>query len=415
MEAILGFIAIVIVFAGVRFVLSAATRTVGAAAKAAVGKGSFSDNMELAFKGMGPLEARMVNQRLGDNDDGPLVKAIEVKGLFPVDTTRHIAFITSVFDKTDGEFKPVLSAIEMFQEAESIVYQQVSEIGAVSPDQGFISWVRVGGVIPEILEPPFGGKRTFVAVIRMVDIDDPPEIELGFHAPNGPSPLWVDSLEFNYYFEGKGYEESAESRDHARALSIQIGMAVAFADGTFDDSEGETLREFIVKAVSPFDEEKQKHLKEVYNTAMKEAYAAAKMGDLSLSKLTSELNELAETSSKYETIELCFDVMAADGVADAEEMRVIRKVAESLELDFDEIEKMRDKKIIGLDTKLESQSSVEELLGIEKDWDTPRIKQHLLSEFQKWNNRLNTLGEGEERANAQRMLDMIAEARRKYG
>ena len=33
--------------------------------------------------------------------------------------------------------------------------------------------------------------------------------------------------------------------------------------------------------------------------------------------------------------------MAADGVADAEEMNVIRSVAEALDLDADEIEKMR--------------------------------------------------------------------------
>ena len=106
--------------------------------------------------------------------------------------------------------------------------------------------------------------------------------------------------------------------------------------------------------------------------------------------------------------------MAADGVADAEEMKVIRKVAEALELDFDEIEKIRDQKIIDLDTSVSQQASVEDLLGIEADWETERIKKHLRMEFQKWNNRLNTLSEGRERENAQWMLDSIAAARKKY-
>jgi len=55
------------------------------------------------------------------------------------------------------------------------------------------------------------------------------------------------------------------------------------------------------------------------------------------------------------------------------------------------------------------------ILGIESGWDEKRIKHHLLQEFLKWNNRLYTLPEGTERENAQRMIDLIAEARITYG
>ena len=105
--------------------------------------------------------------------------------------------------------------------------------------------------------------------------------------------------------------------------------------------------------------------------------------------------------------------MAADGIADPRELKTIRKIADALELDFDEIEKLRDQKLIGLDTSTD-QASVEDLLGIEKDWTEDRIKKHLRSEFQKWNDRLNTLPEGDNRNNAQRMLNLIADARKKY-
>jgi hypothetical protein len=55
------------------------------------------------------------------------------------------------------------------------------------------------------------------------------------------------------------------------------------------------------------------------------------------------------------------------------------------------------------------------ILGIESGWDEKRIKHHLLQEFLKGNNRLYTLPEGTERENAQRMIDLIAEARITYG
>jgi uncharacterized tellurite resistance protein B-like protein len=415
MEGILIFVAVFVGWILFKMFLSASVRTVGAAAKAAVGKGSFSDNMDLAFKGMGALKARLVDTTLGEGGDGPPIKAIEVKGVFPVNTTRNVAFVTSVFDETSGELQPVLSDIEMFQEPDSVVFQHTSEIGPVSPDQGFVGWSRVGGVAPELLQPPVGGRRKFAALLRLVDVDNMPIIRHGYQDPNSADPLWQIKLNFEYTVNEKGYEEAAEHRDQARALALKIGMAVALADGVFDDSEGETLKEFVRKAISPFSEEKQEHLKTIYNDAMKEAHAAAQNGDLSLSQLTAELNEVADKSAKYEAIELCFDVMAADGVADVEELNVIRKVSEALDLDFDEIDKMRDQKIVGLDTNLESQASIEDLLGIEADWNADQVKRHLLGEFQKWNNRLNTLDEGEERENAQRMLDMIAEARNKYG
>jgi len=250
----------------------------------------------------------------------------------------------------------------------------------------------------------------------LVDSDDIPPIELGFHDREGPGILvWERVLRFEQTFDDPGYEEVAEHRDEAKAFTVKIGMAVAMADGVLDDSEGETLKGFIQKAIAPYDKEKSDRLKTLYNDAMKDAHAAAKSGDLSLSSLTSALNEIADKSTKYETVELCFEVMAADGVADAEELRVIRTVADALDLDLDEIEKMRDQKIVGLETNIGSQASIEDMLGIEADWDAGKIKKHLLSEFQKWNNRLNALSEGDERDNAQQMLDLIAEARKKHG
>ena len=86
----------------------------------------------------------------------------------------------------------------------------------------------------------------------------------------------------------------------------------------------------------------------------------------------------------------------------------------ALELEYDEIEKMKDQRLIDLDTQMAPQATVEELLGIEPYWDREQVKAHLRAEFQKWNNRLNALEAGRERDNAQRMLDAIADARKRY-
>ena len=77
-------------------------------------------------------------------------------------------------------------------------------------------------------------------------------------------------------------------------------------------------------------------------------------------------------------------------------------------------DKMKDKSLLSLSNEATKNSSIEEILGIEKSWDKNKIKQYLTAEFQKWNGRMSILKEGEERRNAQLMLKKIADARIKY-
>jgi len=411
MEFILAIV--VALFAGV--IVRAVFGTLGAVGRTAMGKGTFSENLEMSFVGMGPLEARLTESRLSDDPDSPLVKQIEVKGVFPVhqNDTRS-AFVTSVFDTTADSLAPVISILDEFQEPGSIVFQHISELPPVSPEQGFAGWERVSAVFPDLLQPPHGGERNLAVILRLVDLASPPDIQHGF-ADGDEGILWQVDLPFTHRFTEKGYEEASEHRDEAQALSVKIAIAVAMADRSFDDREGEVISDWIRRAIEPFGSEKRDELKSIYNDAMRDAYQAAKDGSLSLSALTERLNEIGEAKIKYDAIELCFEVMAADGEADPEEMRTIRKIGEALDLDLSELEAMRDQKIVGLESHISSGGDIEELLGIEPDWSDAKIKTHLRSEFQKWNNRLNALAEGPERENAQAMLDMISRARQKYG
>lgn len=88
MEAIGGFILILVVWFVIRLVFSAGARTVTAAARSAAGKGSFSENMDLAFRGMESLTLRFTDTKLGQDNEGPLAKLIEAKGLLPLTKTR---------------------------------------------------------------------------------------------------------------------------------------------------------------------------------------------------------------------------------------------------------------------------------------------------------------------------------------
>ena len=127
------------------------------------------------------------------------------------------------------------------------------------------------------------------------------------------------------------------------------------------------------------------------------------------------MNALNEEGLKYDAMSLCYEVLAADGVATKEELKTVSKIGEALGLNADELANMRDRALISISSEDTSEASGEQLLGIDPDWDKAKIKKSLTDSFKKWNARLQTLNEGQERANAQKMLDRIAELRKKYG
>lgn len=409
MEIVLVFIGIVIF----NLVWRAFFKAAGAVGNTLVGKGSLKENMEFSFKGMQPFEFKLEDVHLNEDGTGPKLKAVMGKGLFPLEYDANIAVVTSVFDETGGELEPVISALDSFQEPDSVAYQAKNDIGYAKSGTGFIKWVRLGVAIPDLIEPPYSGKRKMLVVVRVVDLDNPPHIEHGFHQTDD-GIIFQRSLRFEHEFTEKGYIEASEHKEESVALSLKIGMAVAMADGSLDDSEGDVLKHWIVKSIAPFKDEKKDRLKGLYNEALRESYAQALDGKLSLSQLTDSLNDMGDKTGKYEALELCFEVMAADGVADPEEIKLIHKVADALSLDMKEVEAMRDQKILGLKTNVSDNASIEVMLGIDGAWSHDQIKRHLRTEFQKWNNRLNTLPEGEEKDNAQLMLHQISEARKKY-
>jgi hypothetical protein len=411
MEALAGFIIIALCWGGFGLLL----RFIRAASRAALGKGTFSDNLTVAFKGMGPLEVRFVDTRLSQEPDAPLVKEIQAKGLLPLSIPRRIGFVTSVLDDTSGSFKVVCGALAEFQEPHTRAYQHSTALGVTEPGVGFITWVRVGVVLPQLLETPYGGKRKLSAMLRLIDINNKPDITGGFNEPNHNGLLGQWQLDFDYVVEGKGYLELQALRDEARSLSVKVATCIAMWDGSLGNPEGEVLKTWIQKVLGGCSGERRENLRSSLNAALKEAHTAAKEGQLELTSLTHRLNEIGDKASKYETIELCYDVLTARDVLHPDAAKVIDLAAKVLELDVSEVEKIRDIRLVALRTDVTRNGGMEELLGIDPEWDVDRKKRHLRSEFQKWNNRLTTLPEGAERDNAQRMLDAISEVRQQYG
>ena len=361
----------------------------------------------------GPPEIKFVNETM--EKTGWLAKRIMFRGRLPISRDMDIAFGISAIDVTDGkdDGRFVLSLVDAAQEENSTCFYRGGEFGRIEVGTSITDWVELGFIIPEILQTAYSGNREIDIVVRMFDLNNPPQIYAGFSS--GGEVILTKALSFNHNFTDKGYEEASRDKEEAQAISLKIGVAVAMSDGTLDETEGAVLKNWIIKEVGAFHDEKQNKLKKLFNGALKEGFSEAKEGNLSLSTLVDRLAEIGDKKTRYDAVELCLDIMAADGVAAPEEMSIIRNVAKSLDLNMDEIEKMREKVTLDLSTELTSEEGLESLVGIDQSWSDEEKSKFIRSEFQKWSNRLNTLSEGQERDSAQSMLDNIAIIRKKYG
>lgn len=414
MEAILAVIAVVFGLMIVGRIIRMIIGTTVAAAKTAAGKGSFEDNLNLQLHGMGEFEIKTI-RKPADGDMPFEVIEIEGRGLIPVDRRQAISFVTSVLDATDPDnLRPVISSIEDFQEPHTIAYQHRVEATVIEPGQGFADWVRVGVVLPDALMPPQKGRRRLMVIVRIVPSDATLGVDHGFQDTGDNTIIVTCSAQVSHEFTESGYEEIADERAKSKPLSVRLAVAVAMADGSMDESEAGIISAWTKRQLSMLGDSVRERVKEECNTALKEAYRDAKADRLSLSEVTAALNEIDEESPKYQAVELCLDVMAADGVAEASELQVIRQIAEALGLDYDELQRMKDLRMVGLDAKVSKNAAPEEIVGIDETWSRERIREHLRSEFAKWNARLNNLTDPDERANAQSMLDLIADLRKKY-
>jgi len=387
-------------------IVSALFQAGGAGVKTVFEGGSFADNYsnKLQFK---------VEKLPKDKDS-----IYESFGVFskgnPAITLDHPAMmIFKLTDKKTG--LPILSTFELTSEEDSRVFEHAVSLGDMQ-DKYWPDWARVSALIPESLIGPHKGTRTLELRCFLWYEHLKPEFEQGF-LPEGASfkgAINVFKHEFNLKLDNAGYMELDDERLQVQIASIKLAISIAMADGSLDKSEGKEIKKWIKGILDSTIESQKNEIKETLNAALEDAYKSVKKQPINIQQTCNDIKGIGSSADKFDLIELCLDVMAADGEADKEELKQIEMISGLIGIDYDEISKMKDQRLIKLDPSASSNSGLEEMLDINPEWGNEQINKHILTQYGKWNGRLNSLSEGIERENAQKMLDLIAEARRKY-
>jgi uncharacterized tellurite resistance protein B-like protein len=403
-EAIFFFILIAFGYSILGSIMGAGAKAVGAGAKTLMEGGSFADHYsnKLQFK---------VEKLPKDDDSMYETFGVFSKGNPDVALDHPAMLIFKLFDKTTS--LPVVSTFEMTSEESSRVFEHAVPIGNMQ-DKYWPDWARVSALIPESLIGPHKGTRTLQLQCFLWYEHLKPEFERGYLPEDTTGGINVFTHEFNFNLTNPGYLEVDDERLEVQVASIKLAISIAMADGTLDKSEGTEIKNWVKGIVDSAGESQRDEIKETLNNALEEAYNEVKSSPIDIEQVCADIKDIGSAADKFDLIELCLDVMAADGEADKEELKQIEQISKLVGIDYDEISKMKDQRLIKLDPTSSSNSGLEEKLDIDPEWDNEKINKHILSLYGKWNGRLNSLSEGIERENAQKMLDLIAEARKKY-
>ncbi|MDA3924093.1 MAG: TerB family tellurite resistance protein [Kiritimatiellae bacterium] len=295
------------------------------------------------------------------------------------------------FDVTDGNKKPLISTLEVFQLADTIAFGFVSKSIVPYVSSVITDWTCVGKIPIDVLRPPRKGNRKIQFLYNLV----------GTNA-SATTHVYHD-------FPEEGYIDATENRKKFDSLAIELAFAVCSCDGDVHADEAAVVKDWIKRRMDVAPEQERESFKKLLNETISEAYKNFQEGvQVSYSSLCDALKEVSTVSERYEVLELGLHVAKADGVAEQEELELLDVLARFLEVDKDKYRTMRDKHLSVSIMRNKDVIDAEKLLGLNSGMSVAEKRKHLRAEYKKWN-QLVEHKDNDKRKQAREMLEIIGQ------
>ncbi|MBT5716961.1 MAG: tellurite resistance TerB family protein [Opitutae bacterium] len=317
-------------------------------------------------------------------------------------------------DVTGGERNAILSHLEYAQEDTTTEFLFRKKVEMAPVDVGFKKWTVFGAAIKEALTFPKNGTRKIEALLTISSGSKPTNFHGGIIV-NEDSCYASKIFTFETSVSEVGYLQRLQNRKIAHKYVVELAMCMSAADCDLDKEERRVINNWIQKVADTQPDEKKSGYKQELIQTVNKCVNLAHDDELfnQLENIIERINKFAEDSEKYEAIELIVDVMGADGIADQAELDFLDYVTGELRLDPPKVRAMRDRKLVEVKDLAVDKDNLLLILGINEDMDDASIRKHLNKEFQRWNSR-QTSPDAETQKRANEMLDLIAEARKRY-
>ena len=337
---------------------------------------------------------------------------IFMKGQPSIKYARELALYIKIYDAE--EKKPVISTFEGTSEFESKIYEGRLKVGRLDTGQYWPDWHEVCDFTDQEIIGPIKGQRKLLVKAFLWDVNQPAHFKNGY-TEDTAGCVDLAEIEIPYNFINVGYTQLDQNSLKVQRLSVQLAIGLAMSDGSLDWSEGNVIKKWMKEAVKSTPESDRTKVKNSLNKALETGSKKAKEGKTNINDMCKQLDQKADIAEKYDFLELCLDVLSADGKADQEELAFIEKISKNIGIDYKEITKLKERRLLGLELPEAENADVDKTLDIDPKWSQDKKKKHIMTLYRKYNSRINSAKGQSQKKSAQSMLDLCAEAMKKYG
>jgi len=325
---------------------------------------------------------------------------VQICGTIEAPGDMHYTVVKiSIKDVTDGNGNvlPVHSRVRKWQMGDSPVFCYKSDLGRLSGSKTTLpEWVTVAQVPLNWLLFPQAGTRDLQFSTSILSRESGYELACARCA-------------FTYRSYAFGYIELKENIRRAKTLAVALGFAVSAADNKLYCCEVELIKNWARANVgaSQTSGKAERKLEKALDTTV--AFFR-EGGKIDAHKICEEMVDIMPVAQRYDILDLCLRVVQAKGVAAAEELILLKKLASWLEVDTNRFHCMMEKI---LPVSMHEVEDTEAILGVTSGMSKEEIRLYLNKEYRKWNARVINF-DPEIQAQADYMLKFIAEARNAY-
>jgi hypothetical protein len=337
-----------------------------------------------------------------ESDEGPVAAFnVKIRGRVDVPTDMHDTDVQVLLaDVTEDNTRAVLCSVRQWQMEDSPAFCFISHNGKIRQQACTLSdWVQIAMVRSDYLKFPRQGRRKLEFVISVISHE-------------GGGELACADCIIEYENSQVGYIDAMESNEQSETLSLQLAVALALRCGGPNETTEAVISRWADRRVERVTNSAEKEtMKGRLKTAMQKAINNSGIEDKSaIDRLCRELSAHCAIMERYGAMKLCLEVVGIRGAASNEITALLSHIADLLDVDKEKFRSMVQK-LLPLSTQ--EASNVEFILGITPDMSAETTRQQLNQEYQKWNARV-THPDPAIQAQADQMLQLIAEARSKY-
>tara|TARA_B100000214_G_C23920706_1_gene605898 strand:+ start:87 stop:929 length:843 start_codon:yes stop_codon:yes gene_type:complete len=204
--------------------------------------------------------------------------------------------------------------------------------------------------------------------------------------------------------------------EYKEELTIKMAVMMALTNNKIDNEESKIIKAFMKNKMDSSKFGAKNFYKMQMDEALKDGAAILSNKQFPVQKITSKIKKNFNNDEKYEIIDLCMKILSADDKAESDEIKMIDVIANGIGIKKTDstFAALKDKYLLKLsDDGDNSLENLEIKLGIDPKLPYREKRKYVVSQYKKWNSRLNILKDPIERKNAQKILDLLGEWRSK--